>query len=396
MAQPLKIAHVGNLANLGYLHCLYLRRKGVDAHLYIKPGEKIPVATDATYAPDHSLWVHRYQRIVPYLPRGTRRLVWTAAAPRLAWTLASYDVVTSWTSGLVSVPFTRALLRLVGKPYMAVAAGSDLRELALQDTRRGRQMARYYREAGVVVLGMHRMVEKVVEHLGLTRVRHNTLPVDVDLWKPRTVPRPWPDDQMVFLMPSHMDWGETDNAPGRNFFKNNDRFLRAFARFVHEGSDAVLIALDRGSDVALAKQLCAELGIANRVHWQPEVTQYELIDLINQVDVVADQFPGPEVGLAVPGMIGVEALACGKPLLIDVDIERNRRFYPEPVPALSCYEEDEIYRQIKRCQDPDFRQRIGQQAREWIVKYYHWEKVIDDWIEVYRTLIKEGEWRSSD
>ncbi len=78
-----------------------------------------------------------------------------------------------------------------------------------------------------------------------------------------------------------------------------------------------------------------------------------------------------------PATANAIILAGGKPVLADVDIETMKICYEELPPLLNCKTENEIYSQLVKATDKQYRNELGTQARAWIMKYHHWEKVID-------------------
>ena len=374
----MKVAHVGNLANCGYNCCRLLRKHGVDAHLYTTSRYPTPSPGEPLFEPDSATWVHR----LDFGPRGLRSVL------RQVWfghVLCHFDVVHSWT---VSIPYWSLLvLVLRGKKYLAHATGSDLREKALENTRGGRRARLQFQKAALVVHGYDRMQEIAASTIGLTNTIYLRSSLDTEVFRPLDRPRLFPEFQVLFFMPSHLDWGERDSHPSRVTSKNNDRFVRAFARYVKIGGDAGLLMLERGPDLEPARQLCANLDIDSHVRWLPEVSQSKLIELFAQVDVVVDQF-GKE-GYPLPGGIGREAMACGKPVMFDLDVEGNRRFYSEPPPLLNCCTEEEIYQQIVCAMDAGYRRRIGEAARAWMVQNHSPEVIIPNLLEQYTALMTD-------
>ena len=148
----MKIAHIGNLCNTGYLHCLYLRRKGIDAHLYIHEIEELPNEKDQSYDPNSNSWVHRYGGKGNYILRKVK------SAP-LLYELSKYDLVHSWTASLNV--WAERFLRLQRKPYIAYATGSDLREEAQRNTKNGRRIANHFKHAALVAHTFDRISKEV-------------------------------------------------------------------------------------------------------------------------------------------------------------------------------------------------------------------------------------------
>jgi glycosyltransferase involved in cell wall biosynthesis len=208
--------------------------------------------------------------------------------------------------------------------------------------------------------------------------------IDTEKYSPKQVERDYvPQGHLLFFMPSHLDWGVTDNKPGRNSTKGNDRFIRAFARYVKEYGNAHAVILDRGPDKEIAKQLVAELGISNSTTFLPEMHKRELVRHFQMADVVVDQF---EVGAF--GFTGLEVMACAKPVLIYLKNECVDQCYPERPPVLNARTEEQIYQQIILVSGKVFRDELGLKAREWILKYHDGRQVAERLIAHYQSIIR--------
>jgi hypothetical protein len=55
-------------------------------------------------------------------------------------------------------------------------------------------------------------------------------------------------------------------------------------------------------------------------------------------------------------------------------------------PILNCESEEEIYQMIMRCQDKNYLETIGSQAREWVVKNHSPEFAMDNFLFHYQRL----------
>lgn len=194
------------------------------------------------------------------------------------------------------------------------------------------------------------------------------------------------DHPLVFLHPSHLDWGINDPAAGRYSTKGNDRFIRAFARAVKSGLHAQCLVVSRGPDVRPAQALVAECGLTEHVQWLPSLTRGELFRRYAQADVVVDQF---DVGGL--GGIAIEAMAMGKPVLTFVDEQAARLQYDDPPPVLNCRTEDEICDRIMGCNDGAFLRELGQRARSWATRHHDWGHCLHRFLFWHATLTGDAE-----
>lgn len=155
--------------------------------------------------------------------------------------------------------------------------------------------------------------------------------------------------------------------------KNNDWLLRAFSCLIQARPNLkpLLLMVEYGPDVALTKQLAAELGIDTYIHWLPKMNRRDLTWLLSRVDVGVGQF------YVVPKMIwagtGWEALANGKPCLQTFmfdEGEFEQIFGYPPPPMLPVRNQEDILQHLLDLSDhPERCEEIGRGAKEWFNRY---------------------------
>lgn len=378
----LTVAHIGNLWNNGYNTCRMLRKKGVDAHLFI-PATELDSFQRWNNIEGKSLppWVHEFGSRLPDSLRYLRKVLTLTSHLRVAYQLSQFDVVHSWTAALASIWPAQQVLRTMRVPYIAYATGSDLREETRKNTPIGERFRRYFQGAVLTACSPDEINIQQVDRLGLTRNIFLSAPIDTDEFRPLNLPRIAPEYDVVFFHPSRLDWGLTDQGPFRSSMKNTDWFFRAFSRFIQDGGKGIVIVLERGSDLGIAKALCRELGIEPWIRWLPEMNKGQLVEYFNRCDVVVDQFH-----LGTYGTTALEAMACGAPVMMFIDPRYHKMGYPVLPPIYNCRTEDEIYECIALATDRQQRDVIGREARNYVMKYHHWEIVIDDLIRKYQNV----------
>lgn len=317
--------------------------------------------------------------------RVVRRIQYELSAVKVLASLLRADVIQSFTGSLFSSWSWMAafgLLRL--RPYIACATGSDLREVAAHDRgRAGRHMRAFFERAERVLL-LNIDMPVVADHLGWARAKFFPFAVDATSFAPKPVPRTYGgSEDLLIFMPSHLDWGVVDNAPGRSSTKGNDRLIRAFARFIAGGGRGHLLMLDRGPDRDVARRLVNELKIAPYVTFKPHMTKSELVSHMNMADVVADQF---DVGAF--GTTALEAMACGKPVLMHIDMAHADRCYSERPPILNAKTEDEILTALWTAADRHQRDDLGVRARAWLLRFHDENTVAKQLVDIYREIAK--------
>lgn len=277
-------------------------------------------------------------------------------------------LIVSFTGALVWAlgrlwPFRR-FLRL--PPVINYTTGSDITELAVEQSRQGSLYRQYLDFAAInACVPYPRAIENII-HLRIPRVVFLRFPyylIDEGISLPEPASRK--REKLRFFHPSNLDWKVCDPGAHRNSSKGNDRFIRAFSRAVREGLQADCVILDRGPDREVAHELIAKLGAEGYFIWKQHLTRDELVQEYRDADVVVDQF---DVGGL--GAIAVESMSLGKPVMTYLQENCLALSYPESPPVLNCSSEEEIYGQLRRCRDEAILRDLGTAARKWALKYH--------------------------
>ena len=384
LGQP-KVVIMGNLAGGAFSMWKGLLKTGFRTHLMLSNAESgiAGLEAEGEEPPDKSLIWRCGGRPPSSGSLGARILSMLTNQFLLmlaSFRLLRYDIIHSLAGALCQSPvwfFLFCILRL--KPYLAFATGSDIREAPFQNGLRAWMARVYFRNAKKVLLLNIDMVA-FYHKLGIKNASFFPFMIDTGKYSPakvkKTIGTP---DETLFFMPSHLDWGESDNKPDRTSTKGNDRFIRAFARCVKEGEKLKAAILYRGPDKALAKKLVESLGIADNVEFLPEMDKRSLISHFRMADVIVDQF---DIGAYGTSML--EAMACGKPVLIflAMDCARKSGIGEPPIACVST--EDEIYKAIKALLDPGHRNELGSASIEWIEKIHSIPVVAARLLEEYK------------
>jgi glycosyltransferase involved in cell wall biosynthesis len=345
-----RVAVIGSLASCDLGLGEQLLRAGIDATVLRHAVEGTPKDLDP--------------EIFPAL--AARGIEVFGSRRELAMRLREFAFVFSYTSAVAMHlgPWLRAqrLAQRLGWPqWMNICTGSDMTERAVERTAAGAAQRRALRSAFVNVVSNYPWAIGNAVALRLPNVVVLPFPF-------RPLPGPPAGDpprtrsELVVFHPSNLDWGVTDNTPGRTSTKGNDRFLRAFARFEQETTrDVRLVMLDRGPDRALARDLVGELGLDDVVMWRAGLSHAELYAAIRDADLVVDQF---DVG----GMGGIawESMALGTPVLTYLHRGSDRLSFDEPTPVLNAYTEDEILAALRIAADPEALAERRARVRGWM------------------------------
>jgi len=251
-------------------------------------------------------------------------------------------------------------------PYIAVEIGT-MRDIPFEGTDRGRLLALSYRRADHVIITNPDVID-AARRLGLERYSFVPHPLDEDMYTPgdgsfrKELEREYNAEFLLFA-PARQNWE----------IKGNDRYLRAFAEVRRRGIKAALIIPGWGQEVERSQAYARELGIADDVHWIEPQSERKLVKYFSAADFVLDQFILGVFGLTTP-----KAMSCGAIALTSYDPDANEWCFDEHPPLVACSTAEEIADAIDQlANDPEKRERISRESREWVVRH-HGKKVIRD------------------
>lgn len=177
-------------------------------------------------------------------------------------------------------------------------------------------------------------------------------------------------------------------APARHNFelKGNDKIIHAYAEFVKNyAGKPLLILSDWGQEQEKSRAIIRGYGIEKFVMWTAMLPKRKLANYYNASDVVLDQF-APHIG--VFGSTTPEAMACGKPVLMNYSEAKARWAFPENPPIVSVETSKEIYTAMMNlgCNHAE-RTAIGNAGRQWIEKYHSKKIVVDRFTKIYEEIL---------
>jgi glycosyltransferase involved in cell wall biosynthesis len=312
----------------------------------------------------------RAARLAPHLdPRLYSQLRWYNALYAGAIEhLRSCDWVVACGPGVIAA-------YLSGTPYLYWPFGGDVMIMPQRTgTPVDRFIARGIRTAvrHATAAGSHDpAINETLRELGYRREPGwYQFVVDTDRYRPRDETdvlgplaeevRERADGRLVLLMCSRQDFE----------WKGSDRFLAAFVRAVRKGAPLFLVVTPWGNDLEQAKRLLLDSGLDDSFHVLPGLPSKPLLrQLLWAADVAVDQF-----ALGSFGTAALEAMACGRPVLMHIDdavfAQRAPAGYPPP-PVLQAASEDEIATVLLAIGSGGIDPReAGRVAREWIVEHH--------------------------
>ncbi len=329
------------MANLGYVISRQLRKSGIEADLLIEknpPKGSDPLRFDPSLNNTYPDWIFFYDK---------SKSSWKTSVIKKMRD-KKYDLLHAY----VEMPIFAYVSR---RPFVAHTQGSDFREMAMSNSLRGRLLRRAYKRAKAVLFFQpdhYPLFSKLNLDNGIF------LPPlwDVSFFQPKHVPKNEFEGKFVIFHPANLEWR----------LKGNDVLVKGFAEFVKDNPNSILIVVDRGIDSQKTHDLVKSLGIENKTLFvNGPLNSTELLHYYNLSDVIADQFT-----LGSLGSVGWEAFSCAKPLLAFVNEQQYGMLYGQAPPMANASTSSEVTKQLEVLKDEKIRSNIGNQSREWIIKYH--------------------------
>ncbi|CAA7619090.1 conserved hypothetical protein [Magnetospirillum sp. LM-5] len=287
------------------------------------------------------------------------------------------------------------LLGTPGKPFICYEHGT-MREFPYEDSARGR---------------LYRLALKKAEKVFITNVDciASAKRLELDNWV--FIPHLIDDDHFhpgespirqellerldcdhLILCPARHHWRHSPDANPNSWFKANDVLIRGIAKFMANRPEirASVIFFEWGMEVDLSKALIAELGIADRVHWEPIRSKLCMLDFYRAADVICDQF---HPGLASFGAVVPEGLACGKPVISNLNHETHSWGFPVLPPVVHAPDDEAVAKSLETLfDDEETRAQVGIAGLAWFRQHHSSNLVIGRMIEVYHELSDRHGW----
>jgi glycosyltransferase involved in cell wall biosynthesis len=202
--------------------------------------------------------------------------------------------------------------------------------------------------------------------------------------------------KVVFFMLSRHSWASVWNE-----YKGNDKFLKAYARFIKQRQpNTLLISSNKGIDIEKSRKIIASEQIEPYVQWVDDMPKYQLkkyqsLDNVVMVDNFWHdrwyvQFPEdkaqPRVGF---GFGCIESLASKRPLITAF---KDQDFYnQEQPPIFDAFTEDEILNRLNEVYDMTTAQlqAEGEKGYAFVLKWHEQTNVIDTHIKVLQEAYED-------
>lgn len=216
----------------------------------------------------------------------------------------------------------------ISKPLISVGTGSDLSELILKNSLLAKVYRQILRKSAFIISHPY---TSIVKNLNKFDFNSKTVYTRYPYFLHPHFERENNKGEIKVLHVTNFDWGETDNAPGRNSFKRNHIFIEGILNSFEKHFNGVCTVSFRGSDRNLARLHIDSSKFSGRFRWIEQVTSRELRELMLSVDVTVDQFAGAF------GMIAYESMSLGTPVILSLDEQYLKLLYPDDkeIPAFN-------------------------------------------------------------
>ncbi|MEB3328322.1 MAG: glycosyltransferase [Candidatus Sericytochromatia bacterium] len=280
----------------------------------------------------------------------------------------------------------------LARPWVALLTGSDLAtlanpkyiDIAVKETRRApRPLFRFVKrlllqrlvaaqrhgiaEAGLVytpIRGLLPAYDALLDGLGVSDDKREWLGM-TEIDRIAVVPPP-NNPTLRILCGARLNWvrpiplgmSELD-------YKGTDVLLEGVAQFAKKCALPFELRLVRkGLHVAETEQLVRQLGLEGHVTWLNEMSQRAIQAEFEAADVVVDQ-----LGNGFVGMVGLDAMATGRPVIANGRPEFYEPLLGEPSPICQATTAAEVADQLTKLTVMAERVRIGQASRAYVARH---------------------------
>ena len=349
----MKILVAGNLVNWGYNFVKTLRENEIDAELLM---QRFPKTSDD---PKTFEKLDEYPNWIKFW--NNKKWTWKFEVIQI---MKKYDLIHATTE----LPIFAMMSR---KPYVAFPTGSDINELAFQKNLKGLLLNLAYKKAKKVILSGPVLVDSA-RKLKLK----NTI----------CMPSPWIKNsskiemsnsiKFIIFYPSRHEWK----------VKGNNKFLHAYAKICNDTNNIKLILIKHGIDSEKSLKILKQKQCKNKIEIIEKTLDHKsLIKYYNNADLIVDAFPKTDA----LGLIGLETLSYGKPLMSHIKSEIYKKFYDEIPPIINCDTEEEIYFKLKELvKDKEKCKDIGEKSKKWFERNYNSQKIILKFKLLYESILK--------
>jgi glycosyltransferase involved in cell wall biosynthesis len=391
-----RFAFAGNMANVNYTRAAPLRKRGIDIDLILHPNDDFIFAqpgwedfdgsieelgaAPATTLAERGLpsWVFLHGLDSNWRENINRYRTATAAQvlvwPQYMPFLPTFEALSKYDALLISqFPY---LGMLSGRPYLFSQIGGEIWFEAARNDDIG-IITRRSIESAYATLVSNPITLAHARRYGMRNLLYVPWSLDEEIYQPADAEA------------TRAEW---KRAVGGDFFvltsmrideywKGAHHVLDGFAKFAAKAPGARLVVLGWGDDLEAAKATLAARNITDRVLTVQVVGKRRLLKFLQAADVVIEQFV-----LGYYGGSGLEAMACGRPLIMRLERDQYDALVEVGAPpVLDAENGSDVERQLDLLYcDLSFARDVGRRTREWFLAAQSARR----WSDTYRVLLR--------
>ena len=163
--------------------------------------------------------------------------------------------------------------------------------------------------------------------------------------------------------------------------------ILAFSEFLQfeNNPDAVLLVIGDNGQREYLEQLTRKLGMSDRIKFPGRIDNIQVPDYLSVADVALSTSTRVNMNNST-----IEAMACGKPVIAFDCGNTSDRLIQNMETGLFARSgdiHDLAAKMLKLYREPELREKIGKQARQFIISHRTWERRIKTELEVYEKLL---------
>lgn len=407
----MRVHLVSNVCNNHYVIAKYLRRLGVDAHLFYPEWGDLqmqPESEDPEIKANRPDWLH------PYGPAQLGRAAHVSIPEPFRKELFACDVL-----------HVHDLLPLLwaadsGRPYVWHPFGTDIYNLPFLHgydhadagtpdwlvsamgcrdaiARSSAVITEWWFDAwrtGYALLQQMGMMSRIayIPHIAINTDRFSPTDERTALRRELCARHGIPmGEELLLFHPTRQMISSKSSA-----YFANERLYEALGNLRRRGLNFRLVVVEKGCvDEPLAKSIIERAGISGAVTWVPMMPRHQLVDWYRAADLTVAELTGGSVGA-----VGFEAMACGCPLVGNFYVElKDPLFWPPPIvpPMLNVQNQADIESQIwDAAHRPEALRDLGCRGRAWVLEHMTAESIARQCLQVYERVIEEGPRRAAE
>lgn len=377
-------AFVGNMCNSLYIRMQVLLAHGMDVELIQHPHDRSPLNDPhweeyGGVATEHELNINAADSWHPTAPiNGTVHYpgeLPTFPSPHaLRRAGFSREHIRRWHAYFALEPLLSQLRRyrsvfsmqvphvayLANVPYIAGHSGADLRISANRGDALGTLTRLAYRDSATIAAASPWTLSGARLH-GWQHVLPLQPLLSPEVYSPGSdsLREEWLGEHggdFIVLSTSRLDRRE----------KGSLTALEGFARFAQQREGARLAVSQWGIDASLAQEVLGAAGVADRLIPLPLSGKRRLILYLKSADCMLDQF-----AMETMGSTAREALMCGLPVIMNLNLQRSAAWYGAEPPVLLADSPGEVAAALEQLYgDSRYRQQIAWESRNWAVSQF--------------------------